>query len=112
MITDREPDFYVVGESGRKCPAFLSGEYRNRAGSTWLVGFTLGNDTLPFLIDPEARRLVTWSGTALDVEIEPAEPVTGIWMALTGDNLIDESIDGRSNPEDWPEYPNLLKGLN
>jgi hypothetical protein len=73
----------VIGESGRKCPAFLQGEYRNRAGETWLVGFTLGKDDLPFLIDPGTRRLVTWAGSILDVEIIPAEPVTGVWAALT-----------------------------
>ena len=87
MVIDRPPDFYVVGETGRRCPAFLQGEYRSRDGQNWLVGFTLGNDSLPFLVDPENRRLVTWAGSILDVEIEPAEPVTPVWAALTEDNV-------------------------
>jgi len=101
VSVDRPPDFYVVGESGRKCPAFLQGEYRAGTGETWPVGFTLGNGSTPFLIDPETRRLVTWAGSILDVEIVPAEPVTPVWAALT------EQIDGWAD-----EYAAMLDERN
>jgi hypothetical protein len=107
VAASRPPDFYVIGESGRKCPAFLQGEYRHPDGRVWLVGFTLGNDGLPFLIDPGTWRLVTWAGTITGVEIEPAEPVTPVWEVMT--DSLDENIDGRADPIDWPEYPDLLK---
>jgi hypothetical protein len=101
VATSRPPDFYVIGESGRKCPAFLQGEYRAETGETWLVGFTLGNGSTPFLIDPENRRLVTWAGTITGVEIIPAEPVPGVWEVMT------EQIDGWAD-----EYAAMLDERN
>ena len=73
MKVDRHPDFYVL--VNRPVPAFIQGEYRNGL----LVAFQLGKS--PFLIHPIERRLYSFcgGGTALDIKIAPAEPVTDVW---------------------------------
>ena len=79
MKLSRPPDLFVVGESGGKFPAYLQGQLKE--GSRLLVAFT--NPEAPFVIDPDNGCMVTFAGTHLEIPIEPADPLTVPWLALT-----------------------------
>jgi hypothetical protein len=105
---DRPPDLFVTGETGAKVPAYLQGHLRD--GDRLLVAFPVDCPSAVFVIDPDEQCLVTFAGTRLDVPIVAADPPTRPWQLLTAsDALIDESIDGRPDPTDWPAYPNPLE---
>jgi hypothetical protein len=81
MTASRPPDFYVLVESGARIPCYLQGQL-DESRPHLLIGFQAGrSSTAPFLIHAEAKRLVTWAGTLLDLEIEPAN--SEVWQALT-----------------------------
>jgi hypothetical protein len=81
MNTTRSPDFYVLAESGVRVPCFIQGQLCEH-DSHILIGFQAGaRESSLFLIDSKQLRLMTWSKTVLDIEIEPA--MTEVWKALT-----------------------------
>lgn len=94
----RPPDFYVLTESGYRVPCILWGEFSEDRPHI-LVGKDSGS---PFLIDSQQLCMVTFAGTPLDIAIEPAEPPTEAWLAMT------EQADPRPDPTDRPEYPSVL----
>jgi len=81
MKIDRPPDFYVIGESGGRFPAYLQGQLS--ADSRLLVGFTATTPASPFVIDSEALCMATFTGTRLDIPVEAADPPTEVWQLLT-----------------------------